>query len=521
MRYVEIISPDQAAALVKDGDTLITSGFVNSCLPEALNCALERRFLDTGSPRALTLFYPSSQGGRGEIGGGDHFAHEGLLRRVIAGHYATAPKLASFCLAGKCEAYNLPQGALVCLLRDIAGHRPGTITKVGLDTFADPKHGGGKVNECTKEELVETVRLLGEDWLLYKAFPIHVAFLRGTYADECGNVTLEKEAATTEVTSIAQAVKNSGGRVIVQVERIVEAGTLDPRLVKIPGIYVDAVVVAPPELHAQCMGEPFCPALCGITRESGARNCASPLTAKKLIARRSMLALRKNAVVNLGVGAPEAIAAVAAEEGIDRQITLTVESGVIGGNPQGGARFGSAQNPEAIIDQPYQFDFYDGGGLDMAFLGLAQCDRRGNINVSRFGSKLAGCGGFIDITQNAREVFFCGTFTTGRLKIAAAGGRLIIEQEGQNRKFIDTVSQITFSGQRAFASAQRVLYITERCVFKLCENGLRLTEIAPGIDLQTQILDLMDFSPDIDSSLKLMDARIFDPSPMGVSEITY
>ncbi len=373
MKQVAILNPDQAAALVQDSDTLVTSGFVGSCLPETLSKALEARFLNTGKPQDLTLFYPTSQGGRDGKHGGDHYAHEGLLRRVIAGHYATAPNLGAFCMAGKCEAYNLPQGPLVCLLRDIAGHRPGLLTHVGLGTFADPRQSGGKVNDRTKEDLVELVTLGDKEWLLYKAFPIHVAFLRGTYADECGNVTLEKEIGTTEATSIAQAVKNCGGTVIVQVEQVVQAGTLDPRLVKIPGIYVDAVVLAPPEDHEQSLGQPFLPAICGMTRQAASDAPAiSPLGAKKIIARRAAMELRPNAVVNLGVGVPEYIAAVAAEEGISHRIALTVESGVIGGIPQGGSRFGSSLNPDAVLDQGYQFDYYDGGGLDMAFLGIAE-----------------------------------------------------------------------------------------------------------------------------------------------------
>lgn len=517
MKKVKILSAEEAAMLVKDGDTLVTSGFVGNCNPEALSKAIEKRFLETGCPKDITLFYASSQGDRSGKTGGDHYAHKGLLKRVIAAHYATAPKLGEMCVNNEFEAYNMPQGALVYLLRDMAGHRVGTITHVGLDTFIDPRNGGGKINEKTTEDLVEVIKIDGKEKLLYKTFPVNIAFIRGTYADEYGNITLEKEAATTEVTSIAQAVKNNDGIVIVQVEKIVQGSTLDPRLVKVPGIYVDAVVVANKEDHEQAIGEEYNPAISGEKREAVSDNVEiTPLSAKKVIARRAAMELKKDTVVNLGVGVPEYIAQVANEEGIGDYMTLTVESGVIGGIPQGGPRFGSSVNPDAILDQPYQFDFYDGGGLDMAFLGLAQCDENGNINVSKFGPKLAGCGGFISITQNAKKVFFCGTFTAGGLKTKIENSKLKIEQEGKGIKFIKQVEQVTFSGRYANKNKQPVLYITERCVFELREDGLYLIEVAPGIDIQKQIIDLMDFEPKIDGAVKVMDARIFKDEIMGL-----
>lgn len=522
MKKVKVLQAEQAVALVKDGDTLTTSGFVGNCIAEALNKAIEKRFLETGSPRNITLCYAGSQGDRSGHYGGDHYAHEGFLKRIIAGHYATAAKLQELCLTNKCEAYNLPQGVLSSLFREMAAHRPGIITNVGLGTFVDPRYGGGKINERTTEDLVKVIEFEGEEKLLYKTFPIDVAFIRGSYADEYGNVTVERETTTTEVTSIAQAVKNNGGIVIVQVERIVKAGTLDPRLVKIPGIYVDAVVVAEdPKDHEQSIGKAFDPALCGILRSPEASTAEiSPLTEKKIIARRAAMELREDTVVNLGVGLPEYIAVVAGEEGVNDYMTLTVESGNIGGIPQAGSRFGASLNPDAILDQPYQFDYYDGGGLDMAFLGLAECDEAGNINVSRFGPKLAGCGGFINITQNSGEVFFCGTFTAGKLKTRIEDGKLVIDQEGAKTKFVKQVEQITFSGSYANKTGQRVLYITERCVFELRKDGLYLVEVAPGIDVQTQIFDLMEFTPKIAADLKPMDARLFREEAMGLKNGT-
>ncbi|HZK85791.1 MAG TPA: CoA-transferase [Desulfosporosinus sp.] len=517
MKKVIILTAEEAVDLVKDGDTLCTSGFVGNSLTEALNKAIEKKFLETGYPQNITLFYPASQGFRNGTGG-DHYAHEGLVKRVIAGHYNTAPKLGELCLANKCEGYNLPQGTLEYIIRDAAGHRPGTITHVGLGTFVDPRNGGGKINARTTEDLVEVIKIGNEEKLFYKAFPINIAFLRGTYADEYGNVTLEKEVATIEVTSIAQAVINNGGKVIVQVEKVVKGGTLDPRLVQIPGIYVHAVVVADMKDHEQSVGREYNPALSGEVREPEGNVEMTPLTIKKVLGRRAAMELVKDTVVNLGVGTPEYVAQVASEEGIASYMTLTVESGAIGGSPQGGARFGATLNPDCIIDQNTQFDFYDGGGLDMAFLGLAECDEIGNINVSKFGPKIPGCGGFINITQNAKKVFFCGTFTAGGLKEKIEDGKLIIEQEGRKIKFTKQVEQVTFSGKYAIKTQQTVLYITERAVFELKEDGLNLIEVAPGIDIQTQILDLMEFVPKIDKGIKIMDSRLFCEGIMGLKK---
>lgn len=518
MKKVKVLTADEAAKWVNDGDTLITTGFVGNALCEALNKALVKRYLETGYPKDITLFYTSSQGTRDGKTGGDHYAHKGLLKRVIAGHYATAPRLGEMCLRGDCEGYNLPQGVLVHLLRDIAGNKVGPITHVGLDTFVDPRNGGGKVNDITTEDLVEVVEIGGEEKLLYKAFPLDVAFMRGTCADEYGNITCEKEVTSLEATSTAQAVKNCGGKVIVQVEKIVKGGTLDPRMVKVPGIYVDAIVVADKEDHEQSIGNHYSPEISGEIKVPVGNPEIIPLSVKKIIGRRAAMELMEDTVVNLGVGLPEYVAQVANEEGIGDYMTLTVESGPIGGIPQGGVKFGSSINADAFIDQSYQFDFYDGGGLDMAFLGLAECDEKGNINVSKFGPKLPGCGGFINITQNAGKVVFCGTFTAGGLKAKIEDGNLVIEQEGRTTKFIKEVEQVTFSGRYANKKGQPILYVTERAVFELTEDGLCLIEVAPGIDIQTQIIDKMDFVPKIAEEVKLMDERLFRDEKMGLGD---
>ena len=359
---------------------------------------------------------------------------------------------------------------------------------------------------------------MGEERLLYKGFHIDVGMIRGTYADENGNVTLERECCTTEATSIAQAVKNGGGKVVVQVEKVVRAGTLDPKLVKIPGIYVDAIVICENKAdHAQCQGCEYDGSMTGDFCLPLGSLEYPPMSAKKIIGRRAAMELQPNTVVNLGIGIPEYISMVANEEGIGDYMTLTVEAGPVGGVPQGGPRFGGSVNVEAILDQPYQFDFYDGGGVDLAFLGLAQADKDGNINVSKFGPRIAGCGGFINITQNAKKVFFCGTFTAGGIKTHVENGKLIIDQEGRDRKFIDAVEQITFSGAYANKIGQPVVYITERAVFELRKDGVYLIEAAPGIDIQTQIIDLMGFVPKMDANgPKLMDARIFLDGLMGL-----
>lgn len=515
MKKVSILTADQAVRFVQDRDTITTSGFVGSSCPETLTRALEKRFLEDRTPNQLTLFYSAAQGNR-DGSGAEHFAHKGMTKRVIAGHWNMAPTLGEMVNQNIIEGYNLPQGTLSQLYRDIAAHKIGTLTHVGLNTFVDPRNGGGKLNEKTSEDLVELVTICGQEKLLYKAFPIQIAFIRGTYADEYGNISMVKEITSLEATSMAQAVKNSGGKVIVQVERVVGGGSLDPKLVKIPGIYVDAVVVAKPEEQEQCFGHAYDPSLTGEIRIPLNNVEVPALSAKKIIGRRAAFELEENTVVNLGIGIPEYISLVANEEGIGNYMTLTVEAGPVGGVPQGGARFGASINPECLLDQPYQFDFYDGGGVDLAFLGLAQADEKGNINVSRFGSRIAGCGGFINITQNAKKVFFCGTFTAGGLKTHVEDGKLVIDQEGKQEKFIPSVEQITFSGEYAIKTGQPVMYITERAVFELRKDGMYLLEVAPGINLQTQIIDVMGFEPKIEGKVALMDKRIFCDDLMGI-----
>jgi propionate CoA-transferase len=511
----KVVSAQEAVARIRDGDTVATGGFVGVGFAENIAVALERRFTSQDSPRDLTLLYAAGQGD-GRDRGLNHLGHEGLVRRVIGGHWALVPKLQHLAIDNLIEAYNLPQGVISQLFRDTAAGKPGLLTHVGLGTFVDPRHGGGKVNARTTEDLVELMTIGGREWLFYKAIPVQVAVIRGTTADSAGNVTMEREALTLEALAIAMAAHNSGGIVIVQVERLAALGTLPPRQVRIPGILVDCVVVAEkPEYHMQTFGTPYDPAFAGELRVPLDGIAPMALSARKVIARRALLELTDGDVVNLGIGMPEGVAAVAAEECMLNRFTLTAEPGVIGGMPAGGLDFGATVNPYAVIDQPYQFDFYDGGGLDVAILGLAQADRQGNLNVSKFGRKLAGAGGFINISQSARKVVFIGTFTAGGLEVAFGAGGVQILREGEAHKFVQEVEHRTYSGAVAVERGQSALFVTERCVFRLTPQGLELSEVAPGIDIERDILAQMDFVPRIAADLKPMDARLFSTGPMG------
>jgi propionate CoA-transferase len=512
----KIVSAEEAVRLIKASDTVATEGFCGSCFPEELAIALKKRFLETGRPRNLTLVYCAGQGDFDTRGLG-HLGHEGLIKRAVGGHFGAAPSLGKLILDGKVEGYNLPQGVIAHLFRAIAGHRPGHITHVGLKTFVDPRVSGGKINSIAKEDLVELIHIHGKEYLLYKSFPIHVGLLRGTTADTFGNTSYEKESLFLEAVAIAQAVKNSGGINIIQVERIAERGTLKARDVKVPGIYIDYIVQADPENHWQTFAEMYNPSYSSEVVVPLSAIKTLPLDERKIIGRRAAMEFVPDAIVNLGIGMPEAASIVASEERILDSIVMTVEPGPIGGVPAGGLSFGSCSNAECLLDQPTQFDFYDGGGLDLAYLGCAQADQAGNVNVSKMGDRFPGAGGFINITQNAKNLFFVGTMTAGNPEFKLERGKLKIVKEGRIKKFVKQVEHITFSGTYAREIGQSVMYITERAVFKLTPKGLLLTEIAPGIDIQRDILEQMEFKPIIEGEPHLMDPRIFKDEIMGLN----
>ena len=513
----KIVAAPKAIDMIPDGATVAVTGFVGFGVPEELLIAMEERFLEHGSPHNLTIMYCNGMGDVKGPRGMNHLAHEGLVTRLICGHLGMSPRLGKLVAENKIECFSVPLGVLHQILRNTAGGKPGVLTHVGLGTFADPRIEGCKANSITKGEIVEVMSVGGKECLFYKAFPINVAIIRGTTADTHGNISLEKEAMIGEQQNMAAAVRNSGGIVIVQVEQVVEYGNIRAMDVKIPGIMVDYVVVAKPENHRQTfIDELYHPEYSGRVRVPVDDLPPLPLDARKICCRRAAMEAVQGAVVNLGVGVPEGVARVIAEEGLAHRISLSMESGAVGGIPLGGLGIGASINPDCILDQGYQFDFYDGGGIDLACLGLAEADADGNLNVSKFGGRAVGPGGFINITQNAKAVVFCGTFTAGGLKETVRDGKLVIIQEGRSKKFVRNVEQITFSGKYAASVGQKVLFVTERAVFELRREGMVLVEIAPGINLERDILQQMEFEPVIPKKLKLMDERIFVDTRMGL-----
>lgn len=512
---MQLSTASDAVALIRDGATIATSGFSGIQQPEHLMVALEERFVQTGAPSGLTLVHSA---GQSDLAGGgiDHLAHEGLLKRVIGGHFRLAVKIGQMILEDRIEAYNLPQGVIALLYREIAAKRPGVVTHAGLGTFVDPRLEGAKMTPCTTEEIVEVVQLSGREWLFYPSFPLDVVLIRLTAADPYGNLTHCDEACEMETLHMAMAARNCGGIVIAQVARLLDE-PLAPHEVAVPGLYVDHVVVAPPEHHRQTPDYEANPLFTASRAPDETTSLPLlPLDERKVIARRAALELRDGSTVNLGIGMPEGVASVAFEEGFFDRLHLTVESGTIGGVPAGGLSFGAAVHPLALIGHADQFDFYSGGGLDQTCLGLAEFDRHGNVNVSRFGKIVAGCGGFIEISQNARQITFCGTLTASGLDLLVGDGRLTIRQEGKFTKARDHVQQVTFSGAEALRRGTPVKFVTERGVFELRPEGVTLIEIAPGVDLERDILGQMEFEPLIAPDLRLMPAALFAEAKLGL-----
>ena len=506
----KVTSASEAAALVPDGATLGTIGGGGGLVEaDALLAAIEDRFLTTGSPTGLRIVHSLGIGDR-DRRGLNRLAYEGLVRKVIGGHWIWSPRMQALAKEEKIEAYVLPAGVTAQLMREIGAGRAGLITHVGLGTFVDPRLDGGRMNRSAKDTLVELIEIDGRTLLRYRPFPVHVALLRGSYADPDGNVSQEEEPANLEAFAMALAAHNSGGVVIVQVRGLVEHGQLPARSVRIPGALVDAVVVVPDQ--PQCHAFFYDPSISGERRAFTAQTDTSqpaptgegnPVP-RALIAHRAAQELFENAVINFGFGIPDGVAKLVDARGETDRYYQTIEHGTYGGALLDGVLFGFARNASCMIDSPSQFDFYGGGGLDIAFLGFGEMDASGNVNVSRLGGTTVGPGGFIDIAQNARKVVFCGTFEAKGVVYAIDDQNITIERYGQVRKLVQAVDQITFSGQQALASGQQVLCVTERAVFELTEAGMCLRELAPGIDLRADVLERMDFAPIVPSEIPLM-----------------
>ena len=517
------VSPSEAARCIRDGDTIAITGNGGGMLEaDEIFAAIEARFLATGHPRDLVLVHALGVGD-GEQRGVNRFAHEGMVRRVIGGHWSWSPRMQRLAREHLIEAFTLPSGVISLLLRESGAHRPGLITQVGLNTAYDPRFGGGAANEAAKSAppLSEILTIGGEEHIRYLPIRPDIAIVRGTYCDEQGNISCAEEAGDLDAHAVALSARNSGGRVLAQVRERRKAGDCLARLVQVPGVLVDQVVMAPnqPQTHAGGY-EPSIAGLPGADPTLGAKfeGLSLPAGARAIIARRAANEIRAGQSVNFGFGIPGGIAAILSQQARLKDIWLTVEQGIHNGQLIDGALFGAAACPSAIMRSTDQFDFYSGGGVDVAFLGAGEIDAEGNVNVSRLGQDVVGPGGFVDISQGAKAVVFCGTFEASGLAVSSDGGRLVIERDGRIPKFVERVREVTFCGPSSLKQGKPVLYVTERAVFRLTRDGLALVEIAPGIDLQRHVLDRMAFRPAISPDLALMDGRCFKDDATGAED---
>lgn len=507
MARVEFLSADDAVEMIDDEAVVgLVGGGGGLVEASHLHEAIERRFLTTGHPQNLTCIHALGIGDRQERGM-NRFAHKGMTQRVIGGHWVWSPRMQKMARDNDIEAYVLPGGVIMQLMREVAAGRPGLITHVGLGTFVDPRQDGGRMNDAAKTNLTELITIDNKEYLRYLPIPVSVALLRGSYADEDGNISLEEEPANLDIYAMAAAAHNSGGKVIVQVKGKVPRNSLKAREVRIPAALVDAVVVD--EDQRQGYDLVYDPALSGEVYRENLEQQQPGFSPRLVIARRARKELVEGAVINFGFGIPDQVAKLIARDGMADRYFQTIEHGTYGGQLMDGDLFGYAMNPSCMIDGPSQFDFYSGGGLDIAFLGFGELDRHGNVNVSKLAGNTVGPGGFIDIAQNARTVVFCGTFDTGGTQMDIGSGTLRISAHGRITKLVDKVAQITFSGPQALTQGQRVIYVTERAVFTLTGDGIALTEIAPDVDLQRDVLDRMGFAPRIPTVAKEMDASLF------------
>jgi propionate CoA-transferase len=521
MAKPKFVTAAEAVSHIKNEDTVAISGFIGVGHAEEITCALEKRYQETQTPRGLTVVWASSQSNTKDRIGCDRFSYPGFVKRALVGHIGMQYNLSAMASNNEFEAYNIPLGVLVHILRARAGNKPCITTPVGLGTFADPREGGCKLNQRAIDcgpDYVSVVEIDGKEYLQYKTFDVDVAVIRGTTADTHGNITMEHEAILLEALEYAAAAHASGGIVIAQVERICEVGSLNPQAVRVPGILVDYVVKTSDveKYHKQTMNIPYEGALSGETRIPMDAIKIMDMSVRKVMARRAAMELIPGAVVDLGMGVPDGVSSVAVEEGLKDEMSMLVECGVIGGSPCSGLDFGCSFNPESMVTQPTQFDLVDGGILDLAVLSMAELDQYGNVNVSKFGPRIYGAGGFINIAQNCKTLVFVGTMTTGGLKAEISDGCLKIVQEGKSKKIVPRVGHKTFSGEQARKTGQKVLYVTERAVFEMRANGLTLIEIAPGVDLKRDVLDQIDFAVKVAENLRPMDERIFREGPMGI-----
>lgn len=521
MKKPVFISGAEAAEMIKDNSTVATIGMTLVSASETILKAIEKRFLETGSPNHITLVHSCGQSDRDR--GIQHFAHENMLSRIIGGHWGLQPRMMKLIAENKILAYCIPQGQFAQLYRSMAGGEPGKITKVGLGTFIDPRLDGGKMNEITRNapDIVEVVQIGGEEYMRYKPIPLDYCIIRGTYVDENGNLTTDEEAMQLEVFSAVMACKKFGGKVIAQAKYKVAAGTLHCKRVTVPGIFIDAVVMCdnPEEDHRQTHSFAFDPAYCGDIKVPVEASERLPLNVRKLIGRRALMELTMDDVLNVGTGIPnDVVGPILAEEGVQEDVTITVESGIYGGIPMGGVDFGIAKNNFALLRHDDQFDYYNGAGVDVTFMGAGEIDADGNVNATRLGPNPTGAGGFIDITTNAKHVVFCSTFTGKGLECSFEDNKLHVNKEGSIIKCVKKLQQISYNGNIARKKGQKMHYVTERAVFELRPEGLTLIEIAPGIDLQTQVLDMMEFKPLISENLKEMDSAIYSDGPFGLKK---
>ena len=522
MKKPIFVNPQDIAEMIPDGATVCTVGMTLVSASESILKAIENRFLETGHPCDLTVVHSCGQSNRDR--GVQHFAHEKMLKRIIGGHWGLQPRMMKLIAENKIEAYCIPQGQFAQLYRSMAGGEPGKITKVGLGTFVDPRQDGGKMNDRTKEQpdISDVVVIGGEEYMRYRPIPLDYCIIRGTYIDENGNLSTDEEAMCLEVLSAVLACKKFGGKVFAQAKYKVKPGTIHCKKVVVPGVFIDAAVICdnPDEDHKQTHSFVFNPAYCGdikVPVEAGER---LPLTVRKFIGRRAMMELKQDDVLNVGTGIPnDVVGPIIEEEGVQDDVTITVESGMWGGVPLGGIDFGVAKNTFAMLRHDDQFDYYNGAGVDVTFMGAGELDADGNVNSTKLGPNPTGAGGFVDITTNAKHVVFCSTFTGKGLDVSFKDSKLVINQEGSIIKCVKKLQQISYNGTIARQKGQKMHYVTERAVFELRPEGLTLIEIAPGIDLQTQVLDLMEFKPLIAEDLKVMDAALFnEDGPYGLKK---